>query len=180
MSASVRNDGGDGAQGTGLEVAGGLRVIAPSSRFGLEAKGRYLALHSESGYKEWGASVSISLAARDDGRGMSLSFAPRMGAAAENTAALWREDAFGGRGYHMHSANDGLAMDARAGYGLHALNLVVTPFGEVFSGRTRAGVDFRPKFMVRGGLNFEVAAERVSYSSNQLDTRLVASLRRLF
>ena len=46
-----RFDGGDGLTGTGLELAGGVRLVRSASGFGLEAKGRLLALHTGEGYR---------------------------------------------------------------------------------------------------------------------------------
>ena len=48
VETAARRDGGDGVTGTGLEVAGGVRVAAPE-RFQIEARGRWLAAHSEEG-----------------------------------------------------------------------------------------------------------------------------------
>ena len=50
-----RYDGGDGQSGNGLEVAGGLRIAG--GRAGLEARGRYLAIHTGEEVKEQGVSV---------------------------------------------------------------------------------------------------------------------------
>ena len=54
--AAGRRDGGDGVTGTGLEVAGGVRYTAP--RLQVEARGRWLAAHSEEGARERGVSVT--------------------------------------------------------------------------------------------------------------------------
>ena len=47
-----RYDGGDGQTGQGLEVSGGLRLTG--GRVGLNARGRFLAVHSAEGYRENG------------------------------------------------------------------------------------------------------------------------------
>ena len=57
-----RYDGGAGQTGGGLEVVAGLR--ASTSRVDLEARGRWLSLHSASGYEEYGATVRLAVKSR--------------------------------------------------------------------------------------------------------------------
>ena len=75
-----RYDGGDGATGGGLEVAGGFRYRG--SMVGFEVKGRALAMHSDDSYSEEG--VKATLAIGPDGRrGFRLQLSPRWGGTAE-------------------------------------------------------------------------------------------------
>ena len=180
VSASVRNDGGNGAVGTGLEVAGGIRVLAPESRVGLEAKGRYLAMHTESGYKEWGASVVFTLAARPDGGGPSLSVAPRIGASADDASLMWRDQGLGTQAYGALLASTGPRVDMRGGWGFRMSRLTLTPFAEVILGTSRAGVQLAPSFADFRAVRFEVAAERMSYMAGRPDNRITVSLTKLF
>ena len=180
VSASVRNDGGDGAVGTGLELAGGIRVVAPESRVGLEAKGRYLAMHTESGYKEWGASIAFTLAARPDGGGPSLSVAPSIGTSADDANFMWRDQGLGSRGFATSLAPQGPRVDLRGGWGIRMSRFTVTPFAEVMRGISRAGIQLAPSFAELGALKFEVAVERMSFSVDRPDNRLVVTLTKLF
>ncbi len=45
-------------KGTGAELSGGAHLASPGSRFGLDASGHWLALHSDDGASEWAASLT--------------------------------------------------------------------------------------------------------------------------
>ena len=59
VETAVRRDGGDGLTGTGMEVAGGVRYAAPGVQ--VEARGRWLAAHTEAGARERGVSVTARM-----------------------------------------------------------------------------------------------------------------------
>ncbi len=169
---AVRQDGGDGVTGAGMEVSGGVRLSAPGGRFGLDASGHWLALHSEDGAGEWGASLEVRLAPRADGRGLSLAIGPEWGQ--QQDGALTREWVFDER--RDPDAPQPLSLNARAGYGLAAYGGLVTPFAELaFSGepriqRYRAGVGF-----ARNGVD---AAMAVGHRSGaESDTRVDMEMR---
>ena len=158
VEAVARRDGGDGLTGAGLEVAGGVRYSAPELL--VEARGRWLAAHAEEGARERGVSATVRVGPGADGRGLSLSLAPRWGDATGGTEALWHDEMPrhpGGPG------GDAGALDARVGYGI-ALppRGMLTPFAEAVlagenSRRLRLGMRFdalRPDFGV------EVSGER--------------------
>ena len=123
-----RYDGGDGQTGGGLEVAGGLRYQCPRSRFQIEARGRMLALNST--YKESGGSIIASLSPGRDGLGLTMSLAPRWGAADRGTHALWRDGALQTGRFGL--SPDDWSMDALVGYSMRVdpLHGVLTPFAE--------------------------------------------------
>lgn len=166
-----RFDGGDGLTGTGLELAGGVRLARSASGFGLEARGRLLALHTGEGYRETGVSVTASYEPHGNGRGVSLRLSPRWGGVADATDLFWSEaggsgPAFGTR-HHGPGQHRGWGVGAVLGYGLHfeALPGLVTPFGEVDAAgdhgrRVRFGVRFSE---VRAGrlLRMDAAVEHV-------------------
>ena len=87
---SGRYDGGDGDAGSGVEVAAGSRYR--SARLDVEARGRMLAMHSASGYKETGFGARLRVRSHADGTGMSMSLSPRWGRA-EGNGTLWRDQA---------------------------------------------------------------------------------------
>ncbi len=162
MEAAARQDGGDGLEGTGLEIAGGVRYTAP--RLHIEMRGRWLASHSEEGAEESGVSVTARMGPGARGRGLSLSLSPRWGAGTGGAEALWREDLPGPAG-----ADGTAAMDARIGYGFswapYGLDGLMTPFAETgISGqsgndsrRLRLGARFDASRM---NLGVELAGER--------------------
>ena len=84
---SVRQDGGAGQTGVGLELESGARLAAGLVR--VEAQGRMLALHSASHYAERGGSVTVSVGEGAQRPGLTLSLAPRWGAA-QGADMLWQ------------------------------------------------------------------------------------------
>ncbi len=140
---AVRQDGGDGLAGTGAELSAGARLSLPGGRFGLDASGHWLALHSEDEAREWGASLEARLAPGAGGRGLSLAFGPQWGG--QQRGALTRERLF-------DEARDDdtpqrLSLTARVGYGF------ATPGGltafltaEHHDPDTRLGIGLRFRF----------------------------------
>ncbi|MXY32966.1 MAG: fibronectin type III domain-containing protein [Boseongicola sp. SB0664_bin_43] len=124
-----RYDGGTGESGSGLEVAGGLRLAA--GRLGVEARGRILAAHTASSYRERGLSLIAYLRPVTGRGGLSVSLAPRWGHDTRAVDMTWRDDAVvvTGGGY----AEKAGAVRAQVGYSMRyptLRGLVVTPFGE--------------------------------------------------
>ena len=115
LDASVRRDGGAGQTGTGLEVAGGLRIAGGPVR--IDAQGRILAQHSVDGYEERGLGVTVSIGRQAAGEGLSLSVSPRWGGPSLATGVLWREQLASHRpsGYGSVEA---WSLDAEARYGM--------------------------------------------------------------
>ena len=145
-----RQDSGDGLEGTGVEVAGGVR-FSNGGRFQLEARGRVLALHSADGAEERGVSLTARLAPRADGGGLTLALTPRWGAAAGSAEALWRHEM-----PHLahHAGEQSALLDAQAGYGFLLPGGLLTPFTEA----NLAGADHR---VLRAGVRFESARTRL-------------------
>ena len=75
-----RYDGGDGATGGGVELAGGFRYRGPM--VGFEVKGRALAMHTADSYSEEGVKATL-IVGPDGRRGFRLTLAPRWGGTAE-------------------------------------------------------------------------------------------------
>ncbi len=173
-SVQARQDGGDGVTGTGAEVLGGVMLSSDGSRFSLDASGRWLALHSEDGVREWGASLEARLQPDADGRGLSLSVAPVWGSL--QGGALGRDTAFiGDPNPHNHAPRQA-SLTARSGYGFTTGGGLLTPFaemqiadGEDASGRYATGVSFA----MPGGLDFLFAGEH--HIADQPETRIGAN-----
>ena len=126
VEAVARRDGGDALEGTGLEVAGGLRYKAPG--LDLEARGRWLAAHSEEGAEELGLSVTALMGPGAQGRGLSLMLSPRWGTGTGGADVLWRDEL-----PKLGAASEGeaAALDARIGYGVGLAPFgLLTPFAE--------------------------------------------------
>jgi len=127
LEAAARQDGGDGLEGSGVELAGGLRYSAPN--VAVELRGRWLAAHSEEGAEEQGVSLTARYGPGADGQGLFFVLSPRWGAATGGAQALWREDL---PVLSTADAGNSGAVDAQMGYGF-ALPQggVLTPFAEV-------------------------------------------------
>ena len=172
-----RHDAGDGQTGSGVEVAGGVRVRHPESGFGLEGRGRALLLHSASGYREHGISVTAAFApGGTDGRGLSLEVTPGWGTPASGADALWRDQAFGpGR---MAAVVDGASVDARFGYGFAMrTDRVLAPFSEIAirnrdHRRLRMGLRLGSTGKALAPLQLELAGERID-GGGMVDHRLM-------
>ena len=177
-----RFDGGDGQTGGGLEVAGGVRFR--SANVGVELKGRTVAMHAADGYAENGLSAAIVVGPSTDGRGWSLSLAPRWGGAADMTDMLWRRDYRRGTG----GMRPGWGLAGRVGYGagLSQRPGLVTSFGEFdLSARDRRRVRFGVSYSLRGTswqppVYLELAGERVELYPVETDHRLVLTGRAHF
>ena len=126
VEAAARRDGGDGLEGTGLELVGGVRYAAP--RFQLEARGRWLAAHTEEGAEERGVSVTARAGPGAQGRGLSLLVSPRWGAGTGGADALWRDEL---PAPGEAPGADAAVLDARIGYGVGLAPYgLLTPFAE--------------------------------------------------
>jgi len=168
VEAAGRRDGGDGLTGSGLELAGGLRVAAP--RLHLEARGRWLAAHSEEGTRESGVSVTARAGAGAHGRGLSLSLSPRWGAGTGGAKALWRDE--------MPRGGPGVSaggFEGELGYGLGHFGgrFTGTPnvgFGASDGGGREVRIGWRLTPAVPGYPGFEInvdATRRESANGNE-------------
>ncbi len=168
---ALRQDGGDGVTGTGMEVSAGMRLSKPGSRFGLDASGHWLALHSASGTREWGASLEARLNPAAGGRGLSLALGPSWGQ--QQDGALARERLFD---RERHETPQRLSLTARAGYGFAAAGGLLTPFADMALGgesRTqhyRTGIGF-----ARSGIDAALTAGH--RAGGTPDTRIGMDLR---
>ena len=139
----LRKDGGTDISGTGLEVAGGVRLALKT--FTLEAKGRTLAMHSAQSYREDGFSLKATMNPSGDGSGLSFSVTPRWGANASGTDAIFADSTELVRSVYGN-ASDSQAVSARVGYGLRVSNedFLVTPYVDYDQG----GLMSRTKMLV--------------------------------
>ena len=131
---SLRSDGGDGDTGTGVEVAGGVRMT--SSTFTLEVQGRTLAMHGADEYSESGFSLMAKLNPSASMTGVAVTIAPRWGADALGNGMLWQDSMKIGSA-HTYGALTGFgnagankSIDTQIGYGMLVANeqYLFTPF----------------------------------------------------
>ena len=144
--AFARYDGGDGVEGAGVELVGGLR-FTNAAGWVVDAQGRWLAAHSEEGYEEHGMSVALKKEWGKNQRGLYLLLVPQWGASPESSAAVWGGGAF--EAQDMLGQNDPFSLKAEIGYGayLPLLGRQVAWFGEMECGgddqwRVRTGARF--------------------------------------
>ena len=172
-SVSFRWDGGDGLTGKGIEVGGGFGLHAPDSRVSLNARGRWLATHSDSNQKEWGASVGVQIAPDSQGHGWSASLRQEWGLQQEgllSSDGLFQDDSSG-----VVSKPGSLA--ARAGYGFGMMEGLMTLSADA---RLATGDEEVPhygagmEFALPGGLSASLRGEHVD--AVDPDTRIGAGL----
>jgi len=112
LEIGLRNDGGDGETGTGVEAGGVLRYENAAS--GLTVEGRVQTLLSHSGdYEETGVSGLVRIAPGASGRGLALSVEPAWGRTASGVQRLWETGVTAGAPPD-HQAR----LNAEVGYGL--------------------------------------------------------------
>lgn len=116
---NVRYDGGDGITGTGVEIAGGLRVN--SSAFEIDARGHTVAAHSGDDFAESGFSLMATFNPNRSMNGMSLSIAPTWGRTSQSPSVVWTNSNFDQMPLPTDGSlgmQNGLAMNASLGYGM--------------------------------------------------------------
>ena len=157
IEATVRQDGGDGLEGSGVELAGGVRYSVPGMV--LEARGRWLAAHSEAGAEEKGVSLTARAGPGADGRGLWISLTPRWGARSDSASALW-----GNEMPEPSASGDGGVIGAKLGYGIFLPDAggLLTPYAEAdIAGsdnrRLRLGARYAA---LRADFRVELAGER--------------------
>lgn len=178
VEVAARLDGGGGNE-AGVEVSAAVLFADPVTGVGVEARGRMLALYSDSAYSEYGASVTASVSPGPGGEGLSLSVSPRFGApTGGGTAMLWSENRFGLADEAVRREAE-MSLDAEAGYGFAvgaARRGVLAPFAALrlaAGGESvRTGVRFGTTRPAVGGLTFELAGERRAYDTGETDRRI--------
>ena len=126
LELGLRNDGGDGETGTGIEAGGALRYADAES--GLTVEGRVRTLLNHSGdYEETGVSGLVRIDPGASGQGLALSVEPAWGQTASGVQQLWENGVAAG----ASPADQARArLNTEIGYGLgaaHGLGLV-TPY----------------------------------------------------
>ena len=89
VEVGARADGGDVETGPGMELGGGLAYVDAGLGLDIAARGRWLAVHRDEHFGEWGGSLSLRRTPTDPNRGLSLSAMSAWGEDASGIQALW-------------------------------------------------------------------------------------------
>lgn len=113
---NLRYDGGDGVTGSGLELAGGVRIMA--NAFSLDARGHTVAAHSAEDFSESGVTLMATLNPSHGMTGLSMSLAPSWGNTSRSQSLVWADSATGSLPFNTgFGSQNGFAMNANIGYG---------------------------------------------------------------
>ena len=169
VEIGVRHDGGDGVEGTGLELGGGLRYVDPTIGLTIDGRGRALVTYGEQEYREWGASLLIRMDPGAAGQGLSLSLVPSYGQTASGVTRLWDQ---GMDGFGEASTSDASPrLEAVVGYGLPTLegNGLLTPYSGVTLGS--GGHQLRLGSTLAVGSSFNVSLEGTQAMRSEATSR---------
>ena len=108
-AVSTLYDTGDGPNGTGLEVAGGLR---------LEATGRRLVLHSDASYEEQGFSLNARFGGGMSQQGWHGSLRQSWGTPGYGAETLWQDQFSPAEQQQRGAGHSSNGVDGRLGYGI--------------------------------------------------------------
>ena len=84
-----RWDNGTAEQGLGAELGGGVAYTRTDWGLSVAAQGRYLLLHEDGAFEDWGASLNVRLDPGVAGEGAYLTVAPVWGQASSGVEQLW-------------------------------------------------------------------------------------------
>ena len=142
VRAFARGDWGDGATGTGLELAAGVRFRNVPRRLGIDAGIRALAVHSAEDASEQSANLTFSLLPKADGTGWRASLAWRQGAGDSRLDALGGISPWTAPSASLPGAERRWIAESRLGYGIRLRRGFATPFVELDAGHSRRGARF--------------------------------------
>lgn len=123
----LRYGDGDGTEGTGMELGGGVRFISATRALTVEGHGRLLAT-SPNDYEEWGVRGLIQIDPQALTRGFSVRIAPAWGQSASGVQELW-DRGVSHRPDMSHDLQRG-RVNTRVEYGLGEFN--GTPYGRIY------------------------------------------------
>ena len=168
MRAFARGDWGDGATGTGLELAAGVRYRNHPRRLGIDAGIRALAAHSAEDAAERSANLTFWILPKADGTGWQASLAWRRGASDARLDTLGGSAPWIAPSGSLPGAEPQWFAQSRLGYGIRLQKGFATPFVELDAGHFQRGARFgvRHEFGDRArGLVVEWGIEPSSFGS---------------
>ncbi len=89
LEVGGRWDSGTAEQGLGLELGGGLAYTQTEWGLSVDMQGRYLLVHEDGAFEDWGASVNVRLDPGLGGEGAYLTVAPVWGQPGSGVEQLW-------------------------------------------------------------------------------------------
>ena len=174
-SIALRRDGGDGAAGFGVELAAGIGAPLPVLSAHMDVGLRWLARHSDRGYREFGLSAAVRRPLDASGAGLSWSLAAARGAPEDgpgNPGMLWSDNE-----PERPGGQAAALLDARAGWGFVSRKSVFMPHAALGLDRAAArrlafGLDMGPL----SGPTLKLAAERRIPQSGNAENRVTSAL----
>ncbi len=139
LELGARWDRGRVENGRGMDVGGGIEYAHTERGISLSARGRYLLLHEQAAFEEWGASLILRFNPGYGKQGLVLDVSPVWGAPTDTDGALWLGVpvmALGGAGT-TGVRPDRLKVDAGYRFVTPAENGSVTPYGGWSTGSRR-------------------------------------------
>ena len=127
LEGGLRYDDGDGVEGAGVEVGGGVRFISGTRALTVEGHGRLLAT-SPTDYEEWGFRGMIQVNPQAVLRGLSMKIVPAWGQSASGLQELY-ERGVSNRPDMSQTLQRG-RVNTRVEYGLGEFN--GTPYGRFY------------------------------------------------
>ena len=89
LEVGGRWDSGTAEQGLGLELGGGLAYTQTEWGLSVDMQGRYLLVHQDGAFEDWGASVNVRLDPGIGGEGAYLTVAPVWGQPGSGVEQVW-------------------------------------------------------------------------------------------
>ena len=180
LEVGVRHDGGDAETGTGIEVGGRISYTDAGSGLTIEANARTLIAHEDSGYREWGAGVSVRLDPGASGRGLSLTLAPVWGTASSGVDPLWSARDVAGLAAGGEFEAEG-RLEGELGYGIAMFSGGFTGTPHLGVGLSDTGRDYRLGWRLtsarRGDPGFEIGLDATRREAANADAEHGIALR---
>ena len=115
---NFRNDGGDGATGSGLEIAGGVKMH--TDMFSVEARGFTVAAHAAEDFSESGVSLIATFSSSPGPTGFTFSVAPSWGSTTQPQSLVWVDSAMGSvTGGNSLGVANGNSLNANLAYSMY-------------------------------------------------------------
>ena len=174
----VRLDGGDAETGFGVDLGGGLAFEAPKQGVALDLKARGLVAHEAPGFREWGASASLTWDPRPStDRGLALTLRQSWGGSPTGgMEALLGRETLAGLAANDNGDTTASAgrLEAELGYGIAMFDGGFTGTPHLGVGLTETGRDYRLGWRLTsaqpGDPGFEIRLDATRREAANADT----------
>ena len=156
-----RWDSGTAEQGLGAELGGGVTYVRTDWGLSVAGQGRYLLVHEDGAFEDWGASVAVRVDPGLAGQGLTLTVAPVWGQATSGVEQVWgtAPGVPGGRDAAPAGWRPG-RVELDVGYGVALAQGVVTPYSGVSLGAPGAARYRLGSHWTGAGLDVTVEGDR--------------------